>query len=616
MKLIRVKIPQKRFRGLQEDFEIIFPVAERTVSTLYLAGQNGTGKSNLLELLSEIFFYLDSLNLEHGSETLFNDKEFAFEIEYKIKIHGGHLATNLFKEEFFHVEDKTKWVRVLITKTFNSKPVYNIISVTGSRFVVNDADYIEFSKERITQHILPQKIIGYSSGQNELLSNSFLKMRYHYFNEYIEMIALLEKEYDENENTDKSTSSKVGTNLIADSRLVLLDYRNNASVFIANALRAEIPKTESGKHVFEELLNITGLHSFRISINFESLASADESMIIKLRPELMGFIDKLKRCTPLFIDNEILLSENDAKLQRKILLDFFVDEVTRQAFEIEFPDAPKLFQLFYEMEILNIYAHPANIREIVRNAPKDLNISDEIPAISPDKLIFNVSAVYVTKSDLNYPIKYKNLSDGEHQFLQVVGALLMMRDDNFLFLLDEPGTHLNPAWAIQYFKFVELCKKEHGCSQILLTTHNPLMINSLGKNQIQFLIKNKLGNIESELLVDDPSIMNVDDILTSDIFGLQSTLSLDLQKDIYRRAVLIGNDNSSTAEHEELSKLNEKLSFLGFPNTFDDPIYNQFIKALLKRPEYQKPILSKKERQIQEDFANKILDEILNKENE
>jgi hypothetical protein len=215
---------------------------------------------------------------------------------------------------------------------------------------------------------------------------------------------LMEKEYDENEI---SITTRIGTNLIADSKLVLLDYRNNASVFITNALWAEMPKADSGKQVFEELLNITGLHSFRITINFESLSDGSENTSVKLRPELNAFINKLKRCTPFFIDNELPSTENEEKHHRKIILDFFVDETIREAFKREFPDALKLFQLFYEMEILNIYAHPANIREIVRNAPKDLNISDEIPAISPDKLIFNISAVYVTKSDITYPIKYK-----------------------------------------------------------------------------------------------------------------------------------------------------------------------------------------------------------------
>lgn len=573
MKLIRLKIPSTRFRGLQPDFEINFPITyDKNISTLYLTGQNGTGKSNLLELLSEIFYYLDSLHLEHGSDFWHGNINFAFEIEYKLKIHAGHLANNFFKK-YFQRENEANWLHILIIKEWDTIPVYQIVAPKGRNLIIDDKDYE--GNELITHHILPQKVIGYSSGQNELLSNSFLKMRYHYFNEYLEKISLSE-EYDESENNSQTDHS---SNFIADGKLVLLDYRNNASVFIANSLMAKIPKTEGGRFVFEELLNISGLYSFRISINFKSATDSDEIESIKLRPELIGFIDKLKRCTPFFIDNENELDKNE-KHKRKITLDFFVDDATRQAFAIEFPDASKLFQLFYEMEILNIYAQPEYIRKTVLNAPKDLNISDEIPAINPEKLIFNISDVNVTKSDLDYPIKYKCLSDGEHQFLQVIGALLMMQDDNFLFLLDEPGTHLNPAWAIQYFKYIDMCELEHGSSQIILTTHNPLMITALYKNQVLFLTQDKdTKRIVPNEIYFNPRSMSVGGLLTSDLFKLRTSLGLPTQELLDERRKITAKDVRLTPnERNRLEKINSELDAIDFTDSIRDPLYEKFKK--------------------------------------
>ena len=65
MKLLRLKINQENgFRSLQKDFEMFFLQEENeneaTAFNPYVfAGKNGSGKSNVLEALSEIFYHLD-----------------------------------------------------------------------------------------------------------------------------------------------------------------------------------------------------------------------------------------------------------------------------------------------------------------------------------------------------------------------------------------------------------------------------------------------------------------------------------------------------------------------------------------------------------------------------
>ena len=43
-------------------------------------------------------------------------------------------------------------------------------------------------------------------------------------------------------------------------------------------------------------------------------------------------------------------------------------------------------------------------------------------------------------------VKFGDLSDGEKQYLMVLGLLRFTREDETLFLLDEPDTHLHPRW--------------------------------------------------------------------------------------------------------------------------------------------------------------------------
>ena len=69
MKLLRIKIPKdlkQPFRSLHPGFTIQFNpnLKSKDIEPIGLAGLNGSGKSNLLELISEIFYYLDSQHLE------------------------------------------------------------------------------------------------------------------------------------------------------------------------------------------------------------------------------------------------------------------------------------------------------------------------------------------------------------------------------------------------------------------------------------------------------------------------------------------------------------------------------------------------------------------------
>ena len=52
-------------------------------------------------------------------------------------------------------------------------------------------------------------------------------------------------------------------------------------------------------------------------------------------------------------------------------------------------------------------------------------------------------------------ISFTQLSEGELQMLTVLGLMRITREDHCLFLLDEPDTHLNPIWKLRYFDDIE-----------------------------------------------------------------------------------------------------------------------------------------------------------------
>lgn len=76
------------------------------------------------------------------------------------------------------------------------------------------------------------------------------------------------------------------------------------------------------------------------------------------------------------------------------------------------------------------------------------------------------------------PHLVEQLSEGELQLLTVLGLMRITHQDECLFLLDEPDTHLNPIWKLRYFDEIEKVLKQDddeiikGDSQIIITTHD------------------------------------------------------------------------------------------------------------------------------------------------
>src|SRR5690606_13448749 len=88
--------------------------------------------------------------------------------------------------------------------------------------------------------------------------------------------------------------------------------------------------------------------------------------------------------------------------------------------------------------------------------------------------------VKVKKKNVNGEVTFKELSEGEQQLLTVLGLLRFTKEEESLILLDEPDTHLNPIWKSKYMNLLyeivrESKPKEKETSQILMTTHDPLV---------------------------------------------------------------------------------------------------------------------------------------------
>ena len=210
-------------------------------------------------------------------------------------------------------------------------------------------------------------------------------------------------------------------------------------------------------------------------------------------------------------------------------------------------------------------------------------------------------------------LTFRELSEGEQQLLTVVGLLRFTKETESLFLLDEPDTHLNPAWSMKYLEILKDIAEPGNDSQVLMATHDPLVLAGLKRNEVIVMERNETnGRIEAFRPDVDPQGLGVVGILRSEMFGLRSTLDLPTQHKLDRRFDLVAKDKNRTeAEDEELQQLSQELAAAGFAHEFRDANYDRFAKAIGRVRHAEKPTLSRKEIAELEKEAEEVVKEIL-----
>lgn len=220
--------------------------------------------------------------------------------------------------------------------------------------------------------------------------------------------------------------------------------------------------------------------------------------------------------------------------------------------------------------------------------------------------------IKIKKSDGTI-VTFDELSEGERQLLTVLGLLKFTKDDESVFLLDEPDTHLNPAWKFEYLNLLKNVVGKSETSQIIITTHDPIIIGGLRKEEVSIFNKN-----DTEITTKNPDIdpkgMGVAGLLTSDLFGLSTTLDPTTQNQLHRKRQLLYKKNRTTIEEEEMQKLENELGDLDYTKTVRDPLYEKFVRSLFSRPEFQERSLTPDDIEDMGKMTDEILTEILEEE--
>lgn len=128
----------------------------------------------------------------------------------------------------------------------------------------------------------------------------------------------------------------------------------------------------------------------------------------------------------------------------------------------------------------------------------------------------------------------------------VMGTVRDLRYATGIVLLDEIDAHLHPRWKM---RIVESLRNTFSSMQFLVTTHEPLCLRGLDAEEV--VVLERAGR--DVVVLDDvpsPKTMRVDQLLTSNLFGLHSTLDPGIDEKLTRYYALLSKPPSSLSSEE------------------------------------------------------------------
>jgi restriction system-associated AAA family ATPase len=534
MKLLKLKITDENgFKSLNKDFEIKFQNGFNDSGNIdfypyVLAGQNGSGKSNVLEALAEIFYHLDCIYIRYKPENFDQSYENPDGFNPSIsRINEYDLEYYTFLDkDAFPSENKTKKAYISIIKTKDSRPEIKWINENEFR------DISQLSQQQ-AKSLLPKYVVGYASGNNETLSFPFIKSRFLQFDEYLSTLA-----------------SKEFVNPTAETSLVYLDEVYSQAILLTNLLMLDcINEDEENDFLapFKENVGVEDVDTFRLIIRSDiriippkNSNSTEEEKDIQLiqnldlkipeqRPNLTSYIEKLKSCaTAWYTDNnsefyEVFQSNN----ANYLYLDFKVNNATKEAFQFHFEKDPlKLFELFQLLMLQDAYKVSTERKNNIYTT-QNIFLNQDINFIPEEQeRILRFKDFKIKKEGITKGIFTKELSDGEHQLLHTLGLCLLYKEQRCLFLFDEPETHFNPDWKAKFISSIRNCFKNNTpICEMLITTHSPYLISDSDKKHVRMFKKNIAEN--NKITSNPPSFQTLGSSInkiTIEIFGANITI--------------------------------------------------------------------------------------------
>lgn len=514
------------FKNL-ESISIDFDQSE--LSTVFV-GENGAGKSNVIEAIVTIFRDVD----------LNEPTAFPFALNYQCRGYDVTFDNNIARPGFsIQVDGQT---------------------VTRAAFAARRNDY------------LPSNVFGYYSGGSRRLEGLFDKHQQRYYKRVI------------SPDSTQQDLDDIGLRRLFYSR----------SSYGQLALLSYFAFDEPSAHEFlKENMSITGF---------------DCALIVLRKPRWAGARPtkhQLEHGDPRFWYSAGLVRGVLDSLWEHALAPMSGEGREHDDYRVRPYDEEQVYIFVKDADALRQIAKPFGNEKTFFGLIETLDISDLIREVR----------IWVRVESAGPEVPFHEISDGEKQLLSVLGLMRFTGREETLFLLDEPDTHLNPAWKWGYLELVKRIAQNNGESHIIMTTHDPLTLGALMASQVQVMAPDDQGKIKVTKPDLNPRGLGFTSILTQ-IFGLETTLDPITQAALDERNDLIRNENRSPEEEETLIRTSDKLRRLGFILEDREPEYETFLRAYRAPDRTPKNHLTPQQIRERNAVAKRLVDDLLGKKTE
>lgn len=466
-------------------------------------GRNGLGKSNLIEVLALIFRKLE--NAEKDTDLInWAAQNFQFEIVYEC---NKHEITIELREN----EQKSKGIELKVS-----------VKLIGPHFSIIIDDFNTFKGTK--QLHIPKYIIGYYSGENKRVKEIVKKQEQIVYDQLLKQARNPDKEYPDSMR-----------------RMFFSENHHAKMILLTLCIYSRVDRYQK---LLNELLlkhlNIESVPEFWIKFNnppwnYDNIGGVNKGIdhvVANIqdgdkRP-FWNIAGKVNRLLTAFYNFQLNISE-------PVTYPNEGDGKDERAYVREILDFTDLNLEDFSKEVTDVFETPMKFFDA-------LETTDFIGAYGDIRL-------RVKKVGTDDLIDYEDFSEGEQQLLTVIGLVLLFGNDDTLFLLDEPDTHLNPKWQRDYVKLLTDFNLDDNNSHILVATHSPLIVQAAEVADI-FLFKPGTDSI----VIDNSShtIHNwrIDQVLASEYFEFISTRpsALDDYMD-KRERIIYGNTSPEETEH-------------------------------------------------------------------
>ena len=175
-------------------------------------------------------------------------------------------------------------------------------------------------------------------------------------------------------------------------------------------------------------------------------------------------------------------------------------------------------------------------------------------------------------------VKLEDLSAGYQSILAMTVDIMAVMLDRWgamevaegIVLIDEIGAHLHPRWKM---RIIDNLRTVFPRVQFIVSTHHPLCLRGLEDDEVVVM---ECINNRVIVVTDLPPIkgMRVDQLLTSEHFGLNSTLDPEMEDKFDEYYALMAVRDRDAAEESKLQKLTEELEqYRGMGTTRSERIF-------------------------------------------